>query len=64
MRGILRFAEGGYLVRTPGYRRLVPSTDLQMIDMGIAMRHLEVSAKELGISGFWEMMGDPGLDPR
>ncbi len=44
-----------YLARTPRYRRLVPSTDLQMIDMGIAMQHLEAAAKALGLSGAWTM---------
>ncbi len=44
-----------YLARTPRYRRLVPSTDLQLIDMGIAMQHLEAAAKIVGLSGDWTM---------
>ncbi len=51
-----------FLVRTPGYHKLVPSTDLQMIDMGIAMQHLEVSAGELGLAGSWEFVKDPAVD--
>jgi len=38
-----------YLVRTPGYQRLVPTVDLQTIDMGIALSHLEWSAREKGL---------------
>ncbi|MBN1197387.1 MAG: nitroreductase family protein [Candidatus Aminicenantes bacterium] len=45
-----------YLVRTPGYQRLVPAVDLQAIDMGIAASHLEWSARERGIKMSW---GDP-----
>ena len=51
-----------YLARTPRYRRLVPSTDLQMIDMGIAMQHLEISARELGLAGSWEFVKEPAVD--
>lgn len=49
-----------YLHRTPGYldRRLVKLftvADLQRIDMGIAMSHFELAARELGLEGYWEM---------
>ena len=50
-----------YLVRTPGYRKTVPSTDLQMLDMGIAMCHFEVAAKALGLPGCW-LKDAPELD--
>jgi nitroreductase len=49
-----------YLQRTPGYQeqflvKLVTVADLQRIDMGIAMLHFEVTARELGMGGHWEM---------
>ena len=49
--------EGGsvhfLLQRTHGYRRPMFS-DLQRIDMGIAMSHFEAVCRELNISGTWE----------
>jgi len=42
-----------FLERTKGYRKLVPSVDLQQIDMGIAMRHFEEASKESGLMGAW-----------
>jgi len=42
-----------FLERTPGYGRLVPGTDLQAIDAGIALRHLEAAATERGLGGRW-----------
>jgi nitroreductase len=42
-----------FLERTPGYGRLVPGTDLQALDAGIALRHLEVAAAERGVAGRW-----------
>lgn len=49
-----------YLRRTPGYRespivRLTTVADLQRIDMGIAMSHFELSARELGLRGGWRV---------
>ena len=43
-----------YICRTKGY----PSKnfDIQMNDMGIAMCHFELAAKELGLSGEWQKM--------
>jgi nitroreductase len=53
-----------YLVRTPGYYgKYLPSTDLQMIDMGIAMQHLEAAAEALGLNGHWETVAT-GFDTR
>jgi nitroreductase len=43
------------LVRTPGYGKLVAATDLQRIDMGIAMCHFEAGAKALGLPGSWRL---------
>jgi nitroreductase len=50
-----------YLQRTPGYResflvKLVTVADLQRIDLGIAMSHFEVTTREMGIKGHWEMI--------
>jgi hypothetical protein len=47
-----------YLQRTPGYRRdlvkiLLDLCDLQRVDMGIALCHFELTAKELGLAGHW-----------
>jgi len=46
-----------FLKRTPGYYgRLIGNVDLQLIDMGIAMCHFELSAREKGLIGTWEMV--------
>lgn len=47
-----------YLQRTPGYRenrltRWTTVADLQRIDMGIAMSHFELTARENGLDGSW-----------
>ena len=47
-----------YLRRTPGYyedplKRILGLCDLQRLDMGIAMCHFELTAKELGLEGEW-----------
>ncbi len=59
--------EGAYhlfLQRTKGYRnlvtRLVQIDDMQRLDMGIAMCHFELSARELGLHGHWGTV-DHGL---
>ena len=49
-----------YLRRTPGYRegffqRLLRVADLQRMDMGIAMCHFELAARELGLPGEWAL---------
>jgi nitroreductase len=49
-----------YLQRTPGYRegmlvRLFTVADLQRIDMGIAMCHFELMARDHGLDGRWEI---------
>lgn len=56
-----------YLQRTKGYGKgsfifwLFSMADLQRIDMGIAMCHFELTARELGLKGRWET-GDPGIE--
>ncbi len=45
-----------YLGRSRGYDRLIKAVDLQRIDMGIAMSHFELTARELGLCGRWEKM--------
>jgi nitroreductase len=47
-----------YLGRTPGYREgffqvLLNLVDLQRMDMGIAMCHFELTAREAGLQGEW-----------
>jgi nitroreductase len=55
-----------YLVRTKGYGkgspwfRLLRIADLQRVDLGIAMCHFELVARECGRSGRWAVE-DPGL---
>lgn len=55
-----------YLARNKNYGKgtlifsLLRIADLQRVDMGIAMCHLELSARELGLKGDW-VLDDPGL---
>jgi nitroreductase len=54
-----------FLQRTRGYNsgfltRLLKMSDLQRIDMGIAMSHFELTAKELGLAGEWAI-AEPAL---
>ena len=51
-----------YLRRSKGYDKLIKAVDLQRIDMGIAMSHFELTARELGLGGRWEKMA-PSLNP-
>jgi len=51
-----------YLRRSKGYGKLIKAVDLQCIDMGIAMSHFELTARELGLGGRWEKM-PPSLSP-
>lgn len=52
-----------YLQRTKGYGKdslmgkLLKVADVQRLDLGIAMCHFELSARELGFSGRWIMAG-------
>ena len=52
-----------YLRRTLGYyddpvKRILNLCDLQRLDMGIAMCHFELTAKELGLKGRWIVEDD------
>jgi hypothetical protein len=52
-----------YLKRTPGYRRdplkiLLELCDLQRLDMGIALCHFELTAREMKLAGHWAV-SDP-----
>ena len=44
-----------YLKRTPGYENIVKDIKLQNVDMGIAMCHFDLSARELGFTGDWNV---------
>jgi hypothetical protein len=50
-----------YLQRTPGYRQthLVQIPDLQRTDMGIALSHFELTAREVGLEGHWALQEPP-----
>ncbi len=55
-----------YLQRTKGYGKgtivfgILHLADLQRVDMGIAMCHFELTARELGLNGVW-VLDDPKL---
>jgi nitroreductase len=54
-----------YLRRTPGYggsivKWILGSSDLQRVDLGIAMCHFELSTHELGLNGTWTF-SEPGI---
>lgn len=49
-----------YIQRSPGYRdrwvmKLLNIDDMQRIDAGIAMCHFELTARELGLAGSWQI---------
>jgi nitroreductase len=56
-----------HMVRTKGYGKgsavftVLRIADLQRVDLGIAMCHFELVARESGLDGSW-VMDDPGLD--
>ncbi|MFH2103476.1 MAG: nitroreductase family protein [Chloroflexota bacterium] len=55
-----------YLRRTEGYRegtfsQALKMSDLQRIDIGIAMCHFELAARELGLKGAW-VIREPGIE--
>ncbi len=50
-----------YLKRTPGYGRIAKDIELQNIDIGIAMCHFDLSTKELGLTGAWNV-DDPRIN--
>ena len=52
-----------YIQRKRAYDKF-PTVDLQRIDMGIAMCHFEMAAKELNLEGMWEVkQPDVGVLP-
>lgn len=57
-----------YCQRTPGYGKgsfiftVLRIADLQRLDVGIAMCHFELTARQLGLPGRW-VSADPGLEP-
>lgn len=51
-----------HLCRSRGYDKLIKAVDLQRLDLGIAMSHFELTARELGLSGGWEARS-PALGP-
>jgi len=50
-----------YLQRTPGYDKLMGDIKLQNVDMGIAMCHFELSAREAGLAGRWQVAAPVGI---
>ena len=54
-----------FLRRTRGYNSKlinVAGGDLQRVDMGIACCHFELTARELGLAGKWEVLAPPEID--
>ncbi|MBU0711447.1 nitroreductase family protein [bacterium] len=49
-----------FLQRTPGYGKIFPEIDLQKVDLGIAMCHFEMTAKEMDLRGHWKYL-DPNI---
>ncbi len=61
---VLRLGEGTfhfYLRRTPGYDKMMRLADLQLVDMGIALSHFQLAAREEGLDGGW-VHQQPDLD--
>ncbi len=52
-----------YLKRTQGYNKMGKGTDLQKLDMGIAMSHFELACKELKHKGEWTNMNPEITSP-
>lgn len=57
-----------FLQRTTGYRgglagRLLRLEDIQRVDMGIAMCHFELAAREIGLPGKWVVRPPAGDAP-
>ncbi len=55
-----------YLQRTPGYppalfKVILPLSDMQRLDMGIAMCHFELTCTELGLGGEWQVQ-EPSIE--
>lgn len=52
-----------FLQRSPGYAMLTSAADLQRIDMGIAMCHFEMAAKEMSLGGYWMEVDEVPIFP-
>ena len=53
-----------YLQRSKGYdknQKLIGMVDIQRLDMGIAMCHFELSARELNLKGEWQLEEPEGI---
>ncbi len=44
-----------YISRKPGYQKAFSMVDMQMLDMGIAMAHFDLTAREKGIIPEWKI---------
>jgi hypothetical protein len=56
-----------YLQRTPSYgqgglSKLMVKSDLQRLDMGIALCHFELTARETGLKGDWALDEEPDIE--
>jgi len=52
-----------YICRKPGYQKAFSNVDMQMIDMGIAMAHFDLVAREKGKKPEWDnSVGSPSVD--
>jgi hypothetical protein len=49
-----------FLQRTPNYNNLIKHSDLQRIDMGIAMSHFDLALTEKDIAHYW-FIKDPDI---
>ena len=47
-----------YLRRTKIYAKAIKRIDMQKVDMGIAICHFELTARELGLTGSWQQQGN------
>ena len=47
-----------FLQRTKNYDKMIKAADMQRLDMGIAMCHFELTARELGLPGKWQVIKD------
>jgi len=50
-----------HLEENRAYTRAIPGILLQDLDAGIAMRHLEAAARDLGLPGSWKRLSAPPL---
>ncbi len=52
-----------YISRKPGYQKAFSQVDMQMLDMGIAMSHFDLVAREKGIIPEWKISKEaPGFE--